>query len=85
MARTLEGKSAFVTGGSRGIGEAIVRKLAAEGLFDVNQCCACRHIERRASGNSIELRGVAAKPACDRIGRRRGYGLVQPGDGHTQG
>lgn len=31
MTRTLEGRVAIVTGGARGIGEAIVRRLASEG------------------------------------------------------
>jgi 3-oxoacyl-[acyl-carrier protein] reductase len=53
----LEGKTAFVTGGSRGIGAAIVRKLAAAGAavtFTYNSSPDAARAVAEAAGNGAQ-------------------------------
>jgi NAD(P)-dependent dehydrogenase (short-subunit alcohol dehydrogenase family) len=64
LPRRLVGRSAFVTGASRGIGEAIARRLAAEGARVVLASRDREACERHAG----ELRGAggeAVAAACD--------------------
>ncbi|HXD06754.1 MAG TPA: SDR family oxidoreductase [Burkholderiaceae bacterium] len=71
MASTLSGKVAFVTGGARGIGAAIVRRLARDGAAvaftyqsaadTANQLAAA--IEREG-GRAIAIRADAGDPAA---------------------
>ena len=57
---TLDGKGAIVTGGSRGIGQAIVRRLAADGATVVFS-----YLSREADAQQV-VRDVAAAPGGGR-------------------
>ena len=55
MERNLAGKTALVTGGSRGLGQAIAEKLAAEGAL-----VAVNYAENRGAAEATVARITAA-------------------------
>jgi 3-oxoacyl-[acyl-carrier protein] reductase len=72
---SLEGKTALVTGGSRGIGAAIASRLAAEGAaiaitYAGNKAAADATVERieSAGGTAYAFQADAADPASQRAG-----------------
>jgi 3-oxoacyl-[acyl-carrier protein] reductase len=73
MTLTLQGKKALVTGGSRGIGSAIAKRLAAEGAavaitYAGNKAAADATVAaiERAGGKAIAIQANAADPAAQR-------------------
>ena len=58
--QTLQGKVAFIQGGSRGIGAAIVKRLAAEGA-----AVAFTYVSSAERANALAL-ALAARPSLSR-------------------
>ena len=64
---TLAGKGALVTGGSRGIGRAIVRRLAADGAAVVFS-----YLKDEAAAQAVAARGRRGGRPCGRGPGRSG-------------
>jgi 3-oxoacyl-[acyl-carrier protein] reductase len=77
MSKSLKGKVALVTGGSRGIGAAIARALADEGA-DVAVSYAASADKANAVVRELEQRGVrAAAFKADQVDAKQAEGLVK--------
>ena len=71
MERTLAGKTALVTGGSRGLGQAIAEKLAVEGAL-----VAVNYAENRAAADATVARVMAAELGPRGIMVNAGYAAL---------